>query len=185
MLKRWVPLAIGALATGAVVGAAYFTLTGSTKASDVDVKVDNETVRRASLEDAVDEVSRLVGFQVRKPSGTPRGFEVADVEASLGPPDLARPLKRSILRLVRPAEDGRPDRGVIVIEQTPVPFAPPDRFDEKVDLGVPGIDTYYQRLELVEGYWVFAPDAGFLVTIRGADRPDRGEVLAMLRSLVE
>ena len=63
-------------------------------------------------------------------------------------------------------------------------FAAPDGRAEKIDLGLPGVDVYFQATARATGYWIFTPDRGFLVSATGQEAPTDAQMRAIVVSLV-
>jgi hypothetical protein len=169
---------------GLSAGAAlFFDGAEQTRANDVQVREDGVVIAAAAqADDAIDQVSQRVGFEVRLPSSVPSGLKLDFVDSALGPTGAPNALKLALLSY-GPADSSRIGTVSVRVEQTGVRFATPDERAQKIDLGVPGVEAYFQATERARGYWVFTADRGFLVTATGANAPSDAELREMIASL--
>lgn len=177
---------IGLPAAGAVAGiilAAFVFSPESTEAREVQVREDGAVVASASAEDAVAKVSKRVGFEVKLPGSVPYPLKLVFVDSVLGPEGVPNAMKLAVLSY-GPADSARQGQVNLRIEQAGVRFASPDDRAQKIDLGVAGVDAYFQATDRASGYWVFTEHRGFLVTVTGPASPSQPEVYKLLASLV-
>ncbi len=176
----------GILAAGVLTGASVIMArsSGPDRAYAVEVRQGGQVVSLANVDDAVAEVSRQVGFDVKLPTQLPPGLRLVAIDYSLGPEGVSNALK--IATLFYGAKDEAKRGSVLVgIDQTGVRFGAPDGRAQKIDLGVPGTDAYFQQTERAAGYWLFTADKGFTIAVTGEEPPTDAEMRAMIVSLVQ
>lgn len=175
-------LLAGALTAGTVIASRYSS--GPDRAYAVEVRNGGQVVSLATVDDAVAEVSRQVAFDVKLPTQIPPGLRLVAIDYSLGPEGVSNSLK--IATLFYGAKDEAKRGSVLVgIDETGVRFGAPDGRAQKIDIGVPGTDAYFQRTERSVGYWLFTADRGFTIAVTGEEQPTDAEMRAMIASLAQ
>ena len=154
------------------------------EAHGVEVREGGVVVSSANADDAIAALSRLVGFNVKRPSSVPDSLELTGVDSDLGPEGVLNPLRLAFL-MYGPKDAAKRGMASVRIEEAGVRFTPPSVGAQKFDLGVPSAEAYYQLTDGgVAAYWIFTADRGFLVLVRGAEAPNQAQMREMVASLV-
>ena len=156
-----------------------------TEAHVVEVRDEGVVVSSANADDAIARLSQRVGYEVRVPKSVPASLELKGVDSAVGPEGVLNPLKLAFL-LYGPRDEAKRGQAMVRIEQTGFRFAPPDGGAQKLDLGVRGVEAYYELTDRgVMVYSIFTVDRGFVVIVRGAEAPNQAQMREMVASLVQ
>ena len=179
-------LVTGTLAAGLVVAGMVLLLAssfGSAEAQSVEVREEGTVVSVGQAADAIADVSARVGFDVKVPTFVPDSLKLVSVDSTLGPEGVPNALRLAFLSY-GPRDAAMQGKVAVRIEQAGLRFVAPDSRAQKIDLGVPGVDTYVQTTDRATGYWAFTANRGFLLTVTGAQAPTSDQIREMLASLV-
>ena len=169
-------------ATGLAIGAALVVVRDS-DAEPVGLREEGALVSVGGEGDALDAVSKRVGFDVRPLSDLPHGLRLVFVDSTLGPPGQKSTLPLAFLVYAsdEPAQDGRSIR----VEQAGARFAEPVGHGEKFDPGVPGMDAWFEPTPNGIAYTLLTADRGFLVLVTGGEALPVDGLSKMFGSLAE
>ena len=144
----------------------------------VDLAQDGAFISRTNARAAAAEASKRVGFEVKLAKFVPDGLELKSIDISLGPEGVTNPMKFANLMYL-PKDATQRGSASIRVEQT-VRYGQPGGDATKFDVGVSGADAYVKTDEGGPAYWLFTPDHGFLVTVRGTAPPTGDQMREML-----
>src|SRR3990172_6800333 len=110
---------VAVMATTSVVAAGimFGLTTRETKAERIQVRGEGAVVSSTSVEDAVLEGSKRVGFPIKLPADLPdRDLKLEYIDTDVGPPGVASPLKKATLAYVSRTTRGAFDLSVQIEE---------------------------------------------------------------------
>lgn len=170
------------IAAGLAIGAALVVVRDSA-AEPVELREEGAIVSVGGEDDAIEAVSKRVGFDVRPLRDLPEGLRLVFVDSTLGPPDQKTILPLAFLVY---GTDASADDGMrIRVEQAGVRFAEPAGHGEKFDAGVPGMDAWFERTPNGIAYTLLTADRGFLVLVAGGEHLSVHALSKMSEALVE